>query len=87
MRDAKQLTEFTLTNKVGTQFEIIGTYLTSKGQVYIKLKDTIRNIFVNYYVADFKPFLTKAGLTISIEPTSLFENENFVSEINQTIEL
>ena len=87
MRDAKQLTEFTLTNTLGTQFEIIGTYLTPSGNVYLKIKDTIQNVFVNHYVADFKVFLTNAGLTVSIEPTSLFENENFVSEINQTIEL
>jgi len=70
MRDAKQLTEFTLTDKLGTQFKIVDTYLTSSGQVYIKLKDIVRNTFVNYYIADFNSFLKKADLTISVEPTS-----------------
>lgn len=87
MRDAKLITDFTLTDNAGRAFDIIGTYLTPNGHVYLKLKDTKTDIFINHRVADFKSFLTESGLTISIEPVDKFENENFVSQINQTIEI
>jgi hypothetical protein len=87
MRDAKQLTDFTLINDKGQTFEIIGTYLTPNGHVYLKVKYTDTQIFVNHHIADFKNFLTSNGLRLEIEPTDTFENKNFATNINQTIEV
>jgi len=53
MRDAKQITDFTLANAKGQAFEIIGTYLTANGHVYLKVKYTDTQIFVNHRIAEF----------------------------------
>jgi hypothetical protein len=85
MRDAKQITDFTLANAKGQAFEIIGTYLTANGHVYLKVKYTDTQIFVNHRIADFKTFLTDTGLRIEVAPTDTFENKNFAANINQKI--
>lgn len=87
MRDAKPLTDFIIKNSIGNSFEILGTYLTPTGQVYIKLKDVGKNTFVNYQIANFTAFLTNNSMTIALEPIDQFENKNFISQINQGIEL
>lgn len=87
MRDAKLLTDFIIKNSVGNSFEILGTYLTPTGQVYIKLKDVDKNTFVNYQIANFTAFLTNNSMAVSLEPIDQFENKNFISQINQGIEL
>jgi hypothetical protein len=87
MRDAKQLTDFIVKNKAGNSFDILGTYLTPNGQVYLKLKNLEKKVFVNYPIANFTAFLIKNGLEVALEPIDQFENKNFVSQINQGLEL
>ena len=87
MRDAKLLTDFIIKNSVGNSFEIIGNYLTPTGQVYLKLKNLEKGVFVNYPIANFTTFLIKNGLEVALEPIDQFENKNFVSQINQGLEL
>lgn len=87
MRDAKLITDFTLTAQTGQAFEILGTYLAPHGQVYLKLKYTDANTFINYQIGDFTAFLSQNKFTILIEPTDSFENKNFAATINQSIEV
>ncbi len=86
MRDAKLITEFTVNSKTGTKFDILGTYLTANGRVYIKLKNTETGNFINYSIADFRVFLTNNNFEVSIESDESCNGEIFVSQINHSID-
>lgn len=86
MRDAKLITDFTVNSKTGTKFDILGTYLTPNGRVYLKLKNTETGNFINYSIADFRVFLTNNNFEVSIESDESSNGEIFVSQINHSID-
>jgi hypothetical protein len=85
MRDANPLTDYLVTDQTGKGFEIIGTYLTQNGSIYIKLKRVKDGIFVNHLIGDFKVFLEKNNFVISVKPNHS-ENHIHFSE-NPIIDL
>lgn len=85
MRDANPITDYLVTDQAGKGFEIIGTYLTQNGSIYLKLKRVSDGTFVNYQVGDFRVFLEKHKFVISVNPTPS-ENHIHFSE-NPIIDL